>query len=112
MCNPSKKTIKRIEQMLESRCKKVKKFEQRYQGSTTANYMNKEPTEPGFQGVLQIHGRGQFLGVELIKSEKMKANTRMAGSIFVRLSRFGGSWNENKLQFRRDRIGNAELCKQ
>ncbi len=70
MCNPSKKTIKRIEQMLESRCKKVKKFEQRYQSSTTANYMNKEPTEPGFQGVLQIRGRGQFLGVELIKKRE------------------------------------------
>lgn len=70
MCNPSKKTIKRIEQMLESRCKKVKKFEQRYQGSTTANYMNKEPTESGFQGVLQIRGRGQFLGVELIKKRE------------------------------------------
>lgn len=28
MCNPSKKTIKRIEQMLETRCKKVQKFEQ------------------------------------------------------------------------------------
>ena len=65
MCNPSKKTIKRIEQMLETRCKKVQNFEQHYQGSTTANYMNKEPTEPGFQGVLQIRGRGQFLGVEL-----------------------------------------------
>ena len=72
MCNPSKKTIKRIEQMLETRCKKVQKFEQHYKGSTTANYMNREPTEPGFQGVLQIRGRGQFLGVELTKSEKMK----------------------------------------
>ena len=51
MCNPSKKTIKRIERMLVNRCKKIKKFEQVYQGSTTANYMNKEPTEPGFQGV-------------------------------------------------------------
>lgn len=34
--------------------------------------MNRELTEPGFQGVLQIRGRGQFLGVELTKSEKMK----------------------------------------
>lgn len=101
MCNPSKKTIKRIEQMLETRCKKVQKFEQHYQGSTTANYMNREPTEPGFQGVLQIRGRGQFLGVKLTKSEKMKANTHMAGFIFVRLSRFGGSWNErNQSDFR------------
>lgn len=70
MCNPSKKTIKRIERMLENRCKKIKKFEQHYQGSTTANYMNKEPTEPGFQGVLQIRGRGQFLGVELTKKRE------------------------------------------
>lgn len=70
MCNPSKKTIKRIEQMLETRCKKVQKFEQHYQGSTTANYMNKDPTEPGFQGVLQIRGRGQFLGVELTKKRE------------------------------------------
>ena len=73
MCNPSKKTIKRIERMLEARCKKVQKFEQRYQGSTTANYMNKEPTEPGFQGVLQIRGRGQFLGVELTKKREDKS---------------------------------------
>ena len=70
MCNPSKKTIKRIERMLVNRCKKIKKFEQVYQGSTTANYMNKEPTEPGFQGVLQIRGRGQFLGVELTKKRE------------------------------------------
>lgn len=48
MCNPSKKTIKRIERMLESRCKKIKKFEPSRQNSTTANYMKKEPTEPGF----------------------------------------------------------------
>ena len=38
MCNPSKKTIKRIERMLESRCKKIKKFEPSRQNSTTANY--------------------------------------------------------------------------
>lgn len=58
--------------MLETRCKKVQKFEQRYQGSITANYMNKEPTEQGFQGVLQIRGRGQFLGVELTKKREDK----------------------------------------
>lgn len=67
MCNPSKKTIKKIMRMLKDRCKKVKKFEQVHQSSTTTNYMNKEPTEPGFQGVLQIHGRGQLIGVELTK---------------------------------------------
>lgn len=70
MCNPSKKTIKKIMRMLEDRCKKVKKFEQVHQSSTTTNYMNKEPTEPGFQGVLQIRGRGQFIGVELIKKRE------------------------------------------
>lgn len=70
MCNPSKKTIKKIERMLEDRCKKVKKFEQVHQSSTTTNYMNKEPTEPGFQGVLQIHGRGRLIGVELIKKRE------------------------------------------
>lgn len=70
MCNPSKKTIKKIERMLEDRCKKVKKFEQIHQSSTTTNYMNKEPTEPGFQGVLQIHGRGQLIGVELTKKRE------------------------------------------
>ena len=86
MCNPSKKTIKRIEQMLETRCKKVQKFEQHYQGSTTANYINKEPTVEGSSLVWNSR-----------KSEKMKANTHMACSIFVRQSRFGGSWNENKL---------------
>lgn len=70
MCNPSKKTIKRIERMLESRCKKIKKFEPSRQNSTTANYMNKESTEPGFQGVLQIRGLGQFIGVELTKKRE------------------------------------------
>lgn len=70
MCNPSKKMIKRIERMLESRCKKIKKFEPSRQNSTTANYMNKEPTEPGFQGVLQIRGLGQFIGVELTKKRE------------------------------------------
>lgn len=70
MCNPSKKTIKKIMRMLEDRCKKVKKFEQVHQSSTTTNYMNKEPTEPGFQGVLQIRGRGQFIGVELTKKRE------------------------------------------
>ena len=76
MCNPSKKTIKKIMRMLEDRCKKVKKFEQVHQSSTTTNYMNKEPTEPGFQGVLQIRGRGQFIGVELIKKRE---DTHTAG---------------------------------
>ena len=70
MCNPSKKTIKKIERMLEDRCKKVKKFEQVHQSSTTTNYMNKEPTEPGFQRVLHIHGPGRLIGVELIKKRE------------------------------------------
>ena len=70
MCNPSKKTIKRIVRMLESRCKKIKRFEPTHQYSTTANYMNKDVTELGFQGVLQIHGRGEFIGVELMKKRE------------------------------------------
>jgi hypothetical protein len=81
MCNPSKKTIKRIERMLESRCKKIKKFEPSRQNSTTANYMKKEPTEPGFQGVLQIRGLGQFIGVELTKKRE---DTYTYGWFYIR----------------------------
>jgi adenosylmethionine-8-amino-7-oxononanoate aminotransferase len=81
MCNPSKKTIKKIMRMLEDRCKKVKKFEQVHQSSTTTNYMNKEPTEPGFQGVLQIRGRGQFIGVELTKKRE---DTYTYGWFYIR----------------------------
>ena len=81
MCNSSKKTIKKIMRMLEDRCKKVKKFEQVHQSSTTTNYMNKEPTEPGFQGVLQIRGRGQFIGVKLTKKRE---DTYTYGWFYIR----------------------------
>ena len=81
MCNPSKKTIKRIVRMLENRCKMVKKFEPTRQNSTTANYMTKEPTEPGFQGVLQIRGLGQFIGVELTKKRE---DTYTYGWFYIR----------------------------
>lgn len=70
MCNPSKKTIKKIERMLESRCKRVERFKKTRQSSTTANYINKEVTELGFQAVLQIRGCGEFIGVELMKKRE------------------------------------------
>lgn len=66
MCNPSKKTIKKIE----SRCKRVERFKQTHQSSTTANYINKEVTELGFQAVLQIRGMGEFIDVELMKKRE------------------------------------------
>lgn len=70
MCNPSKKTIKKIERMLESRCKRVERFKKTRQNSTTANYINNEVTELGFQAVLQIRGCGEFIGVELTKKRE------------------------------------------
>ena len=70
MCNPSKKAIKKIERMLESKCKRVERFEPTHQYSTTANYINKEVTELGFQAVLQIRGMGEFIGVELVKKRE------------------------------------------
>lgn len=70
MCNLSKKTIKKIERMLESRCKRVERFKQTHQSTTTANYINKEVTELGFQAVLQIRGCGEFIGVELMKKQE------------------------------------------
>ena len=70
MCNPSKKTIKKIERMLERRCKRVERFKQTHQSATTANYINKEVTELGFQAVLQIRGMGVFIGVELMKKRE------------------------------------------
>ena len=81
MCNPSKKTIKKIIRKLEHRCKKLKKFEQVQQSSTTTNYMNKEATQPSFQGVLQIRGRGQFIGVELTKKRE---DTYTYGWFYIR----------------------------
>lgn len=81
MCNPSKKTIKRIVRLLEDRSKTVKKFEPTRQSSTTANYINKEPTELGFQGVLQIRGHGQFIGVELTRKRE---DTYTYGWFYIR----------------------------
>lgn len=67
MCNPSKKTIKKIERMLASRCKRVEKFKQVRQSSTTASYICKNPLDFGLQGVNQVRGQGQFIATELVK---------------------------------------------
>lgn len=56
--------------MLESKCKRVERFKPTHQYSTTANYINKEVTELGFQAVLQIRGMGEFIGVELVKKRE------------------------------------------
>lgn len=67
MCNPSKKTIKKIERVLESRCIRVERFKKTRQSSTTASYVSRNPLDFGFQGANYVHGRGQFIGTELVK---------------------------------------------
>jgi hypothetical protein len=63
MCNPSKKTIKKIDRMLESRCKEHRTF-----GNALKMYIFRNPTEIGLDYVTFCGKAGYFIGVSLEKS--------------------------------------------
>lgn len=58
MCNPSKKTIKKIDRMLESRCKEHRTF-----GNALKMYIFRNPTEIGLDYVTFCGKAGYFIGV-------------------------------------------------
>lgn len=60
MCNPSKKTIKKIDRMLESRCKEHRTF-----GNALKMYIFRNPTEIGLNYVTFHSKDGYFIGVSL-----------------------------------------------
>ena len=63
MCNPSKKTIKKIDRMLESRCKEHRTF-----GNALKMYIFRNPTEIGLDYVTFCGKAGYFIGVSLEES--------------------------------------------
>ena len=60
MCNPSKKTIKKIDKILESRCKEHREFE-----NALKMYIFRNPTEIGLNYVTFCVKAGYFIGVSL-----------------------------------------------
>lgn len=65
MCNPSKKTIKKIDRMLESRCKEHRTFE-----DALKMYIFRNPTEIGLDYVTFRSKDGYFIGVSLDESDE------------------------------------------
>lgn len=65
MCNPSKKTIKKIDRMLESRCKESQDFSN---DQKLKRYLFRKPTEDGFQYATFLGKAGYFIGVSLDES--------------------------------------------
>ena len=65
MCNPSKKTIKKIDRMLESRCKEHRTF-----GDALKMYIFRNPTEIGLDYVTFRSKDGYFIGVSLDESDE------------------------------------------
>lgn len=63
MCNPSKKTIKKIDKILESRCKEHREF-----GNALKMYIFRNPTEVGLDYVTFCGKDGYFIGVSLEES--------------------------------------------
>lgn len=63
MCNPSKKTIKRIDRILQSRCKEHRTF-----GKALKMYTFRNTTEIGLDYVTFYGKSGRFLGVSLEES--------------------------------------------
>lgn len=63
MCNPSKKTIKKIDRMLENRCKEHRTF-----GNALKMYIFRNPTEIGLDYVTFCGKAGYFIGVSLEES--------------------------------------------
>lgn len=64
MGNPSKKTIKKIDRMLESRCKEKQEFNN---GQKQKLYKFRKPTEDGFQYAMLLYREGYFFGSRLDK---------------------------------------------
>lgn len=60
MCNPSKKTIKRIDRILQSRCKKFTKFD-----TGVKLYNFRKATETGFVHAVFPKKAGYFIGTIL-----------------------------------------------
>lgn len=65
MCNPSKKTIKKIDRMLESRCKEHRTF-----GDALKMYIFRNPTEIGLDYATFRSKDGYFIGVSLDESDE------------------------------------------
>lgn len=65
MCNPSKKTIKRIDRILGSKCKEKRDFSN---GQKQRQYIFRKPTEDGFQYAMLLGKAGYFVGVSLEQS--------------------------------------------
>lgn len=73
MCNPSKKTIKRIVRMLESRCKKDEAFEiGKYKSVTARVFTFKKPVETGFQKAIAFVPTQSIMGFSLDESGEYK----------------------------------------
>ena len=63
MCNPSKKTIKRVKTLLSTRCYRTVKTD------SSIVYLFRNPIEQGLQNVVYISRRGLFLATELTKAD-------------------------------------------
>ncbi len=63
MCNPSKKTIKRVKTLLAARCYRTVKTD------SSIVYLFRNPLEQGLQNVVYISRRGLFLATELTKAD-------------------------------------------
>lgn len=65
MCNPSKKTIKRIDRILESKCKECRQFKT---DQKQKQYLFRKATDTGFQYAMLLGRAGYFVGVSLDES--------------------------------------------
>lgn len=63
MCNPSKKTIKRVKTVLTARCVRTVKTD------SSIVYLFRNPIEQGLQNVVYISRKGLFLATELTKTD-------------------------------------------
>lgn len=63
MCNPSKKTIKRVKTVLTARCTRTVKAD------SSIVYLFRNPIEQGLQNVVYISRKGLFIATELTKAD-------------------------------------------
>ncbi len=63
MCNPSKKTIKRVKTVLTARCHRTVKTD------SSIVYWFRNPIEQGLQNVVYISRKGLFIATELTKAD-------------------------------------------
>lgn len=63
MCNPSKKTIKRVKTVLTARCARTVKTD------SSIVYLFRNQIEQGLQNVVYISRKGLFLATELTKTD-------------------------------------------